>query len=94
MSENIDTDLLEMIFTDDFILSCFEQSMNTTDITVKRSISQLMNTLCATAVTDVSSIDSQCECLLNAIVVCFLFNSNYSNISINSFYLIAFNDNS
>ena len=43
--------------------------MRTTDRRVKENICNFMNTICGSDVDDVSSVESQCECVLKAIVV-------------------------
>ena len=47
--------------------------MKTTDRRIKKSICNFMNMLCGSEVNDMSSVESQCECLLTAIVVCSLY---------------------
>ena len=47
--------------------------MRTTDRGIKRSICNFVNMICGSDVNDVSSVESQCECLLTAIVVCFIY---------------------
>ena len=44
--------------------------MRTTDRGIRRSICNFVNMICGSDVNDVSSVESQCECLLTAIVVC------------------------
>ena len=46
------------------------QSMKTSDTKVQKSICKFMNMVCGSDVDDVSSLESQCECLLKVIVVC------------------------
>ena len=75
--DHFDRNVLSWIFTEEFVWNCFETVMRTTDKRVKRSICNFMNMVCGSDVDDVSSVDSQCECLLNAIVVCPIYSSHY-----------------
>ena len=69
----IDTDILSWIFTEEFIWNCLDTSMRTTDRRIKQSLSNFVNMICGSDVDDVSSVESQCECLLTAIVVCSIY---------------------
>ena len=69
-SDHCDSDVLSWIFKEAFIRNCLEQSLETSDRRVKTSLCSFMNTVCGSDVDDLSSFDSQCECLLKAIVVC------------------------
>ena len=69
---HVDIDILSWLFTESFIRKCFDMSKRTVDKKGKRAISAFVNQVCGTSVGDVSKVDGECECLLGAIIVCFI----------------------
>ena len=45
-------------------------SIRTVDTNIQQAVCALINEMCGVNVSDVGSVDGQCECLVGAIVVC------------------------
>ena len=65
----MDVEILSLIFTEQVIRNCFEISRRTIDAKGKRVVCEFVNLMCGVNGRDVSTIDEQCECLLEAITV-------------------------
>ena len=69
----VDIDLLSWLFTESLLRNCFDISKRMADKKGKRIICEFVNQLCGTEVGDVARADSECECIVGAILVCLIF---------------------